>query len=357
MLSNLKDAGINIISEIPTFQSVKSTMYRQRNLEAGVSKIKHKKVLTVEVPPRFQDFLLADYLCSKNNIRIIVFSSAEARKTMCEVTDFYGDGTFKSCPVPFDELYTIHGDTGSTVQHTNIVPLVYALMSNRKTESYVILFHMIKSQLPDWNPTKFKIDYEKAVMKAIAIVFPSAIIKGCYYHYNKAIFKKGKDLNLTKSQDLKGVRLVQLSAVLPLLPVNEILNGWMYIICRYGDSEDTGTKVFIKYMERQWLREDFLKVWCVVGEAHRTTNALEAWHNKLNKMIGMKNPNLMNFLRTIKEDSSQHTVRNIMQQQDKPSKRKRAKKSIFKDEFIKEVQLELTQGLVTVGHALEVLRH
>lgn len=63
MLGNLKDAGINIISEIPKFSSIKSALYRLRNSEAGVSKIRHKKVLEFEVPPRYEDFVLADYSC------------------------------------------------------------------------------------------------------------------------------------------------------------------------------------------------------------------------------------------------------------------------------------------------------
>lgn len=197
------------------------------------------------MPPRYNNFLLADYSNTTNNTRIIVFSSVQARKIICESQEFYGDGTFKSCPSPFVQLYTIHVDTGSTVNHTNIIPVVYALMNNKTMQSYSILIKMIKSQLPDWNPTKFKFDYENAAMNAIANVFPSIIVKGCYYHFNKVIFKKGKSLNMTTrtSQDLKEVRMVQLSAVLPLLPENEIMNGWIYIIARYGDCKGTGTKL------------------------------------------------------------------------------------------------------------------
>lgn len=106
-------------------------------------------------------------------------------------------------------------------------------------------------------------------------------------------------------------------------------------------------------METQWLQDDFIKTWCVFGDAHRTTNALESWHSKLNKTMGKKNPNIMHFLHTIKEDSSLQTVR----RQNVSSKKKRAQKSILKDELIQEAQLELTQGEMTVGHFLEILRN
>lgn len=230
-------------------------------------------------------------------------------------------------------------------------------MSNRKTDTYIRLFIMIKSQLPNWNPVKYKVDYEKAAINAILSVFPLVIVKGCYFHYNQAIFKKGRELKMTKSDDIKMRRMVQLSAVLPLLPQNEIINGWVYINARYG-TEEKEKKKFIKYMEKQWLREEFIKTWCVFGEVHRTTNALESWHNKLNKTVGKKNPNMMHFLQTLKEDSSLHTVRNIQRQNNiRPCKKIRAQKSMLKDEFIKEAQLELSQGLMTVGHFLEVLRN
>lgn len=76
---------------------------------------------------------MVDY--TQGNTRIFVFSSERARQNLSELTNFYADGTFKSCLPPFDQLYTIHGDFGSTQNHTNMIPLVYALMSIWKTES------------------------------------------------------------------------------------------------------------------------------------------------------------------------------------------------------------------------------
>lgn len=96
-----------------------------------------------------------------------------------------------------------------------------------------------------------------------------------------------------------------------------------------------------------------MKVWCNFGEAHRTTNVLEVWHSKT---IVKKAPNIMNFLHTIKEDSSQNT-RNILKQHNKESKRKRERKNASENEFIQEAQMELIRGLITVGHALEIFRH
>lgn len=61
---------------------------------------------------------------------------------------------------------------------------------------------MIKSQIPEWTPTTFKSDFEKAAMNAISTVFRNIVIKGCYFHFSQAVWKKGKQLNLTNSINL-----------------------------------------------------------------------------------------------------------------------------------------------------------
>ena len=41
--------------------------------------------------------------------RIIIFYSEVSEDASCESTEWYSDGTFKSCPLKFLQLYTIHG--------------------------------------------------------------------------------------------------------------------------------------------------------------------------------------------------------------------------------------------------------
>jgi hypothetical protein len=146
-------------------------------------------------------------------------------------------------------------------------------MTHRNEKSYTILFNLIKSQVPGWQPTKFSIDFQKATMKAIKSTFPLATLKGCYTHFRKAIWNKGRDLKLSTSTDRHKFREVALTAVLPLLPESEIRNGWLYITRR--DTMDPDILKFRKYVETQWLEDDFIPVWCVFGERHRTTNAVE----------------------------------------------------------------------------------
>ncbi|XP_063634445.1 uncharacterized protein LOC134805087, partial [Cydia splendana] len=170
-VGSLENSGINIISKLPEFTSVKSTLYRHRNKTLEVEKLYHKSFSDIKVPPKFDSFLLADYY-RDDGARILVFASSDAKKAMTENKDFFSDGTFEVSPVPFCQLYTIHCDLGSSQETTNIIPVIYAFLPDKKTQTYITLLQLIKSQIPDWNPMQFKTDYEEGMVKAIRYVFP-----------------------------------------------------------------------------------------------------------------------------------------------------------------------------------------
>ncbi|CAK1591836.1 unnamed protein product [Parnassius mnemosyne] len=150
-VSSLENAGNNFINKLPKFGDVKSTLYRYRN-ELGVEKLYHKTYADVEVPFKFDSFLLADYF-RDDGARILVFKSRHARKTMAEKQQYLSDGTFEITPLPFLQLYTIHCDLDSSQQTTNIIPVIYAFLPDKRTETYVTLLQLIKSQITNWEPT------------------------------------------------------------------------------------------------------------------------------------------------------------------------------------------------------------
>src|SRR5688572_3724980 len=49
------------------------------------------------------------------------------------------DGTFKTVPTIFKQLYTIHGCVGGS-ENSRVLPLVYALMTSKSEECYRTLF-------------------------------------------------------------------------------------------------------------------------------------------------------------------------------------------------------------------------
>lgn len=141
-------------------------------------------------------------------------------------------------------------------------------------------------------------------MNAIAKVFPSVIVNGCYYHYNKAVWRKGR-LKLQNP-------IIQQKFANRLLPPSEVRNGWSYNISR-KQPEDEAMKKFRAYMEKQWIKDDWIQTWNVYRNQHRTTNYLEGWHNKLYREVEKKMPNTIHFLNIVQKNQ----LKNIKERQKK----------------------------------------
>ena len=53
------------------------------------------------------------------------------------------DGTFKTVPLLFQQMYTIHAPVGG--ENARVLPLVYALMMGKSEECYTQLFQELIS--------------------------------------------------------------------------------------------------------------------------------------------------------------------------------------------------------------------
>ena len=85
------------------------------------------------------------------------------------------DGTFKTVPTLFRQLYTIHAMVG-TGENAKILPLVYALMTSKTEECYTRLFESLndfaaENEL-DLNPQFILTDFEQAAINASKREYP-----------------------------------------------------------------------------------------------------------------------------------------------------------------------------------------
>lgn len=91
---------------------------------------------------------------------------------------------------------TIHADLNSSENNTAIMPLIYVLVSDRTKETYLKIFRIIKSQIPEWvNWTDFE-----EVIQAFKKLFPNAENQGCYYHFTNTLWRKAKSFKLTRKR-------------------------------------------------------------------------------------------------------------------------------------------------------------
>lgn len=274
--------------DLPSFKSVKDSLYRARKKFLNTFRLNHDSPATVKIPERLAKSF---FVCEDGDTeKILVFATKLSRKIIKKSGFYYGDGTFKVTPRPFYQLYTLHYDLNSNSKSTNIIPVVYALLPNKTQATYERLFRILNEKL-GIEITDFKSDYEIAQSNAVLSVFPNAKVTGCYRHYNTAIWKQSKKLKLTETKE--GRNTTRLCAIMPLVPATQIPEAWRNIL----DSAP-GTQImqrFQHYYENQWYPKLPPTMLSCAGQRHRTTNALEGWHRRLNILIEKK-PNLYLFI-------------------------------------------------------------
>lgn len=335
MKSHMDDTGVTLLKDLPAFENVKSALYNGRNKVLGAPKLRCKLPSEVVVPGKFQKMVLADYNDEEN--RLIIFCTQNTRQKICDFKHILCDGTFKSCPQSFKQLYSVHGFDEET---QTVIPLIFAVLVNKKKATYELLFRLIKSQFPLWVPEKVTLDFERAAMKGIQNVFPNIEIKLCYYHFNRSLLRKAKKLKIRSPVKKRHVARCAGLARLPSIFINK---GYSYVMKK----SPIGTEMekFNTYFKKQWFdQNDFCKVCCCSDEKKRTTNNLEGWHSKINRFIGRRNPTLAHVLDVLKNEKQ------IGKQNNKKTK-------IYEeiDDEIDSTIKQLLRKKISIGHCIETI--
>lgn len=326
---------------LPNYESVKDSLYRARKSHLNVHATVFKKLEDVVLSESLnKDFLLCD---DGNADKILIFCSTEARETIKNVRHFFADGTFKSVPPPFKQLYTVHGLTTA-----HITPLIYCLLPNKEQYTYERLFGMIKARIPDMNPEIFQTDYEMAAMNALQITFPTANIKGCFFHYAQALHKKAKQLHLFNN------KTIALFVALAHLPATLMPEGFLSIQFEVLSNVE-GWNDFVNYFLKQWMDPKLIHAVSCFDNPHRTINAVEGWHSRLNKIIKRKKPNLFPFIKSIKNESIKYDHDIRKSQIHFPKTKKQIKKEKITNDRIKKIVQDFLDQHLEIGVCLRRL--
>eukprot|EP00102_Acyrthosiphon_pisum_P025068 XP_016662278.1 PREDICTED: RING finger protein B-like [Acyrthosiphon pisum] len=140
-------------------------------------------------------------------------------------------------------------------------------------------------------------DYESSLRTTLVEQFPTAKPIGCWFHHNQAVWKKMKTLgylNLVHNNENARNILKQL-LVLPLLPEQKIVQGFR-IIKRHARRCLIDMNSLFDYYERFWIHRVGVEIISVYGQARRTNNHIESFHNKLRYSFGVAHPNIWVFL-------------------------------------------------------------
>ena len=256
-----------------------------------------------------------NFIHVKNDL--IILTTAQNMKELCNCKLLLGDGTFKYCPNNFKQMYTIHGYRGN-----HFFPAAYIFINNKSEEIYKEVFSALNHLAVDLCsvelcPEKFVLDFELAAINSIKDTFPTAEVKACRFHLLQSWFKRIKNDRVLRSHYEEQTELgkwLKGHLGLPFLPPEMIPKAWKeltesrphqvspqcdkfsdYILTNYvekGADQHFKPSLFTPSL---WAGEP-----CdprLTGEREiRTSNACESFHRYFNEVFFKTHPNFVTVL-------------------------------------------------------------
>ncbi|CAF0884612.1 unnamed protein product [Brachionus calyciflorus] len=206
---------------------------------------------------------------SKTN-RLMIFVDDESLKLLSEATDWFMDGTFKCSPKQFMQMYTIHAYLANT---TFASVYIFAQKKEEKTyrEAIGALKDLATSKNITLNPFLIMADFERASTNAVMHHFPNAVIKGCWFHFRQAIFKRVVKIGLKQFYaKTEYNEFINMFGALALVPIDRIQEG--LDIIKQVKPNDAKCDQLLSYFENQWLKNIQPKIWNHFDSVVRTNN-------------------------------------------------------------------------------------
>ena len=247
--------------------------------------------------------------------RILILTTDSNLDFLCQSLRWCGDGTFKAAPKLWTQLYTLHGQKNGYT-----VPCVYALLPNKRKETYIRIFRQVKSWVGvgnrQWIFETFLSDYEQGAFKAMLEVFPGIGEEGCFFHLCKRLDFQVKELGLMpkyRQDDAFKLRVKKLAALV-FIPVSYLVATFESLSTSFLNDELR----LLAYFENTWIGQPVggrrlpplfpHHMWNVRDRSgtgsSRTTNALEAFHHTFNSLLTCQHPTIRKLLESLESQQN-----------------------------------------------------
>jgi hypothetical protein len=174
-----ENASTAVSGQLPKLNSLKRTIQRVRHISRN-EPCNPKSLSELIVNGAYTEtsdgrqFLVYD--SNDAECRFLIFTTEENMLFLDSCDHWFADGTFKSVPPLFNQMYTIHG-----LKYGNVFPAVFILMSNRRKGTYKRVFQALKELQPTLLPVSILTDFELSSMGAIQEEFPLSERRGCFF--------------------------------------------------------------------------------------------------------------------------------------------------------------------------------
>ena len=230
-----------------------------------------------------------------------MFATDENLQILKSCKLWMADGTFKSVPAIWRQLYTIHGYV--TQQNTSI-PLIYMLLPDKKKRTYTRALEIIQQSVDGRKPDNIVCDFEGAFIGACHSIYPDTNIKGCYFHFRQCVYRHIQQCGLQTlyAENLEFSSAMKMLAGLAYVPVDDVVQAYEELLdtVYFVDNEEL-LEDFLDYFETTWIGKKrrhshrgeptfAIKLWnnydYIKNDLPRTNNFVEGWNSSFNKRIG-----------------------------------------------------------------------
>ena len=195
-----------------------------------------------------------------------------------------------------------------------IIPCVYVFLPNKTQISYTQALRQISNLHPNLFPRTILIDFELAIKNSLEAVFPGVLVKGCYFHFTRNIWRKIQASGLQEQyqEDVNFVTEVRMIAALAFVPEIDVRRFFNILYDNVNPSLDVIFDYIVEFyigMVRrgQQRRPRFeYSMWGVLDrvldDLPRTNNAVEGWHNRFNRHVGCHHADIWKIINIIQKE-------------------------------------------------------
>ncbi|XP_002739538.2 uncharacterized protein LOC100377344 [Saccoglossus kowalevskii] len=301
------------LEDVPNFGTVRTQLERRRAAHVPPIPCDIENVVIpgewAETWGRGRQFLSHQ----DNDWGIMVFATNKNYRKLRECKVMYMDGTFKTCPRPYSQFFTIHG-----LYQGRVLPLVMVLMADKRIGAYRQVFQHVRAKVQQLTGHRLHLqrvvaDYEISLMTVIDTEFRRTRISSCYFHFCQSLWRRIQRLGMARMyrQDQRLKKCIRMLMGIGYLPVAVVRMNFQNFVRRqstqrlivlYPALED-----FIHYMETNYINANVtfpVHLWNVFNRDQdtRTDNHVEGFHTRWNNNVGRVHPSLWFFIRKMKDE-------------------------------------------------------
>ncbi|KAG0440788.1 hypothetical protein DMUE_1492 [Dictyocoela muelleri] len=279
----------------------KSKITKISSLTIKINRMKKKNLISPSDNNNISEYLFNDIegnkfihhvSCKNEKDGCIIMMNENSKIHLQRAKIWLIDGTFKSCPPEFYQIFVIH-----TKILGKILPMAYILLKNKTKEQYIKMFSLVKNILNQINLENIIVDYERSIHEALKDIFPNTIIHGCFFHWCQNIIKNLKlnGLYKTYKSDRKFKQYTRLILSLPFSPIEKVESYFNIlrnlVLLHYNDEN---IKHLLFFIEKNYISENSKTAWnkkiwnCfdrVLKNIPLTNNNIEVFNRSINRNL------------------------------------------------------------------------